>query len=242
MGDELRERSSPGEETRAFVRELARDLTPVERIARLRTAALSVLAAWGALAAALLSAKGLSPSLSDGARLAGGFGAVLSGLALSGGGGLLAALALAVPGRVGAVRLGGAAGALGLLAALGLGGWLLAADPVARAAAPTLGSDAACLSVALVLALLPAAVALRYVARAAPLRPLPTLFGVGFGCVALGALAAQAGCADPALRHLLVSHAAAPVLGAALLLVPLRLGLRRLRGDEGRSFRGDGLC
>lgn len=216
------------DETRAFARELARDVSPVERVARLRTAALRVLAVWGVVSAAFLAWKGLSESSRDAERLLSGFGAVLGGLSLVGLGGLVAALATAVPGREPTARMASALLALGLLVAVGLGGLLLRADPAAAAPA-TLRSDVTCLIVAGIVAVLPSLGALLYVVRAAPARPLATLLGVGLGCVALGAFTAQLGCADPALRHLLVGHALAPVLGAAVFLAPLWLGWRRLR-------------
>jgi hypothetical protein len=159
----------------------------------------------------------------------GGFGAVLAGLSLVGLGGVCAALASAVPGREGVARAGSGTLLFGLLVALGLGGHLLRGDPAAAATPATVASDVACLTFALIVSLLPAAGALAYVVRAAPPRPLATLAIVGLGCVALGAFTTQLGCGDLALRHLLVSHALAPGLGAAVLLVPLWLVFRRVR-------------
>jgi len=66
-------------------------------------------------------------------------------------------------------------------------------------------------------------------AGAAPPWPAATLLGVGAGSVALGAFTTQLGCADLALRHLLVSHALAPAIGSALLIAPLWLAFRRFR-------------
>ena len=66
--------------------------------------------------------------------------------------------------------------------------------------------------------------------RAAPRRPVAILLGVGAGAVALGAFTAQLGCMDVSFRHLLVSHGMAPLFGGLLLLGPLVVAFRRLRG------------
>lgn len=216
------------DDTRDLMRELARDLSPVERIARLRTAALRILGLWALLTLAATLAKGLTTSLSDPEQMMGGFGAVLAGLSLVGVGGLLAALAATIPGREGAVRAASGVAGFGVLVALGLGSFLMSGDPAAARPA-TLGSDLACLITACIVALLPAAGALLYVVRAAPARPLGVLMAVGAGCVALGAFTSQLGCTDLALRHLLVSHALAPAIGALLFLTPLWIGFQRLR-------------
>lgn len=215
-------------ETRDFLRELARDVSPVERIAPLRTAAARVLGLWLAVSLAAVVARGVTANLSDPERMLGGFGAVLAGLALVGLGGVCAALASAVPGREGVARAGAGVLLVGWLVALGLGGHLLRGDPSSAGPAP-LASDVACLTFATIVSLLPAAGALAWVVRAAPPRPGATLAVVGVGCVALGAFTTQLGCPNLALRHLLVAHALAPVLGAALLWLPLWWGFRRLR-------------
>jgi hypothetical protein len=215
-------------ETDDFVRELSRDLTPVERLVGLRSGALGVLAVWGAVTLVALVAKGVSATFAEPGGLASGYGAVLVGLGLVGVGGLVAALAAAVPGREATARAASALLAVGLLLALGLGAWLLSGDPAA-AVPPSLGSDLRCLVFGLAFALLPSAGALLYVARAAPSRPAIVLGAVGVGCVALGAFTAQIGCGDPALRHVMVGHALAPLIGTAVLFVPLRLAFRRLR-------------
>jgi len=218
-------------ETDDFVRELARDVTPVERLARLRGGVLGVLALWGALALGAVALKGVSATFADPARWASGFGAVLAGLSLVGVGGVVAALATTVPGREATARAASALLGLGLLLSVGLGAWLLHGDP-ASASPASAGSDLRCLVVGLVIALLPSAGALLYVARAAPAHPAVSLATIGAGCVALGAATAQLGCMDPAFRHVLVSHALAPAIGAAVLLAPLRLAFHRLRAGQ----------
>jgi len=173
------------DETHDFVRELARDLAPVERIPRLRTAAAAVLALWAVVAVSLVAWKGGVPALWSADRLTSGAGAILLGLCLAGVGGVVAALAAAVPGRGALARTGSALLGAGLLVAAGLGALLLRDDPSAVLAS-SLASDAACLSLGLVVAALPALGALLYVARAAPARPVAALVGVGVGCVGCG--------------------------------------------------------
>jgi len=215
-------------ETDEFLRELSRDLSPVERIARLRSGVLGVIGLWGVLTLAALAVRGLSPTFSHPTGLASGFGVVLVGLSLAGLGGVVAALASSVPGRETTARAASGLLGLGPLLGLGLGGWLLSRD-VAAALPPSLGSDARCLSLAFGVAALPALGALLYAVRAAPSHRAMTLAALGAGCVALGAFTAQLGCTDTAFRHLMVSHALAPALGAALFFAPLWLGFRRLR-------------
>lgn len=215
-------------ETNDFVRELSRDLTPVERLARLRGGVLGVLALWGVVTLGALTMNGVSPTFASPGGLATGFGAVLVGLGLVGTGGLVAALASAVPGREATARGASALLAFGLLLALGLGAWLLSGDPAA-ATASSASTDVRCLVFAFVFAALPSAGAVLYVARAAPARPTLPLCAVGLGCVALGAFTAQIGCPATSMRHVLVAHALAPLFGAVMLFVPLRLAFRRLR-------------
>jgi len=215
-------------ETSDFVRELSRDLSPVERSARLRTGVVRVLALWAGVSLVAIAVKGVTGDVSDPARMLGGFGAILAGLSLVGVGGLVAALSTSVPGRESTARVASGLVAFGLLLAMGLGAVLLRADPSA-AVAGTFRSDMMCLTLAAIVAVLPSLGALLYVVRAAPARPVPTLWGVGLGCVALAAFTVQLGCMDPAFRHLLVSHALAPAIGSAVFLAPLWLGFRRLR-------------
>ena len=90
-------------------------------------------------------------------------------------------------------------------------------------------ADVKCLTLACAIALLPALGTLFYIARAAPARPVRALLVTGAGCVALGAAVAQLGCPNLALRHLMLAHALAPAIGAALLAYPLHRIFRRLR-------------
>lgn len=214
------------EETREFVRELSRDLSPVERIGRLRVALSRSIGLWLAVTLLAVAAQGLSARMSDPATIQGGFGAILGGLLLMGFGGLVVGLASAVPGRDAAVRGGGGLLLAGAALALGLGAFLVY-DPAAMA--PRINSDLTCLTMACLVALLPVAGALLWVARAAPARPGATLLGAAVGCVALGAFTAQLGCADTSWRHLVVAHALAPPIGAAIFTLPLYLGFQRLR-------------
>ena len=147
------------DETRDLVAELARDLSPVERIARLRTAAARILGVWALLTIAALLGKGLTANLSDPEQMTSGFGAILAGSALVGVGSRLAALAASVPGRERTAWVAGAFGLSGALIAVALGAFLLTGDPTASRPARW-DSDMACLILACLVALLPAALLL----------------------------------------------------------------------------------
>jgi len=215
-------------ETREFIQELARDLSPVERIARLRTALARVLGAWLLVAAATVAWSDVSVHLTDPSSLLGGYGAVLSGLLLVGLGGVAASLAMGVPGREPTARGGWLVLVVGVAVAVGLGALLAGSGPFD--VGPTvLRRDLSCLGVAGGVALFPALGALAYLARAAPHRPLAAVFGVAAASVALGAVTAQMGCPDASWRHLLVGHILAPALGVVVLGLPLFAVFRRLR-------------
>jgi hypothetical protein len=220
--------NGPARETSDFVRELSRDLSPVERIARLRTAFARVIGAWLLVAAATVAWTGLSAPVSDPSRLLGGLGVVLSGLVLVGVGGVAASLAMGVPGREPTARGGWGLVAAGVLVAVGVSAWL-AAGRWQPEDALLLRTDMGCVSVACGVALLPAVGALLYLARAAPHRAGPAVAGVALGTVALGAATALLGCPDATWRHLLMGHALAPAFGVVVLGLPLFALLRRLR-------------
>ncbi len=69
--------------------------------------------------------------------------------------------------------------------------------------------------------------------RAAPYRPIVLVLAAAAGTAALGAITAEASCPHPEMRHLLVAHALAPVVGVLLLTLPLLVALRRV----GRSHQ-----
>ena len=211
-----------------LARELGRGLAPVRRVPRLRVAFGRILIAAALWAAAFLAVRGVAWDLLQAPRLVWVSVALVAGLSLVGAGATLAALALAVPGRESAERAGFVAAAIGASIALGIAPALRigAAEP-ARSAA--LAADLACLLCALALGVLPATLSLWFIAHAAPRRIALAVSLACVGAVGLGCIAARAGCAYGDLRHLLLGHALAPLLGGALLAIPLGLFLRAVR-------------
>lgn len=218
------------ERSEDLIRELARDLEPVEPIPRLRFAVAALLVLWAAVGALALALLGPRPHLFAALTAWQGAGWVFLGLAMAGVGGLLAALALAVPGRQAAARAGLGLAVLGLAVAGGLGGFLLAhaASPGPRA---PLAADVHCLAAACLIGLLPALGIVAFAGRAAPFRPRMLAALAAAGAVALGAFVAEAACPYTDPRHVLVAHVLAPAVGAALLTLPLARILRRFSRD-----------
>ncbi len=210
----------------ALLRELARGLEPVRRIPRLRAGLAAALGLWLVALAAHQALGFPSPRLDAGAWRSLSFLAVLAGLALLAGGGVLAALAAAVPGRehLGRAARGGAL--LGLALAAGAAA-TAAGGGLAAGLGPAFGTSAGCLLRAAALGLAPALAAAVFAARALPRRPLLTAAIAGLGGVGLGALAVHLSCAEGNALHVLLGHALAPLLAAALLALPLAALLRR---------------
>lgn len=214
--------------TEQLLRELARDVSPVRPIPRLRAATAGVLALW-AIVVLLLWMQGSPPA--GAARTipwqAPGYGAVLVGLALIAGGATLAALAGAVPGREWASGASGCVALLGLLLAVG-GGLIAVAEAGSRGAAEW-SSSAACIRHAAALAFLPALAALLFLARGYAGRPvLSAALGVT-GTVALGAVVVHVSCRAGGGLHMLLGHALAPLLLGFLVAAPIGLVIRRWR-------------
>jgi len=224
-----------------LIRELARDLEPVRPIAPLRRALAGVVLVWAAAAAAAIAAAGVQPQLFAGLYAAPGVAAVLTGLAVAGLGGLVASLALAVPGREDVAQGGLAIGAAGLAVAAGVGTLLFATSPAAAASSWASGSDhLACLVFATAVGVLPAAGVVVFAARAAAARPLVLVLAAAAGAAALGAVAAKASCARADYAHLVVGHVLAPVIAALALALPLLFALRRLQRWPERRHRSTG--
>ncbi len=224
-----------------LIRELARDLEPVRPIAPLRRALAGVVLVWLAAAATALAAAGVQPQLFAGLSAKPGVAAVLAGLAVAGLGGLVASLALAVPGREDAARRGLAIGAAGLAVAAGVGMLLFSTSPGADAASWAGGRDhLACLVFATAVGALPAAGVVLFAARAAAARPLVLVLAAAAGAAALGAVAAKVSCARVDYAHLVVGHVLAPVVAALALALPLLFALRRLHRWPERRDRSTG--
>lgn len=211
-----------------LIAELAADLQPVRRISRLRTVALGVLLGAGLGGVLVLVISGFRPGLLE---LAADpqFLAVFAGLCLMAFGGLAAALGSSVPGRERLGRSGEAALGLGLILAAGTGFLLYAGSRAMPPLEPGWGwIGMRCLLKAGALAVVPVALLARFVARAAPFRPLACLAASAGGALAFGAVAVHLSCPNDEALHVLLFHALAPLLGGAVLfgalylLVPLR--------------------
>jgi hypothetical protein len=209
-----------------LIRELARDLDPVQSIPRIRTVTTGVIGLWFAAAAIGLTLLGLRPDLADAMIGARGVAAVFAGLGLAGLGGVVAALAMGVPGREVLARAALALAILGMLIAAVLGTLLFAVSPVAEVRVPWTG-DLACLAVAILVGLLPAVGVVWFAGRASPFRPVVAVLAAAAGTAALGAITAEASCPHSGMRHLLVAHALAPAFGVLLLTLPLLVALKR---------------
>jgi hypothetical protein len=209
-----------------LIRELVRDLGPVRRIPRIRTVMAGVIGLWLAVAAIGLTVLGLRPDLAEATIGARGVAAVFAGLGLAGLGGVVAALAMGVPGREVLARAALAVAILGMVAAAAVGTVLVAITPVDHAPV-SFTADLGCLSVAMLVGLLPAVGVVWFAGHATPFRPVVLVLAAAAGTAALGAIAAQASCPHSDMRHLMVAHALAPAVGALLLTLPLLVALKR---------------
>jgi hypothetical protein len=216
-----------GSRSEDLIRELARDLEPVQPIPRIRTVMAGVLALWFAVTAAGLAVLGLRPDLIEATFGGNGLVFVLIGLGLAGCGSVVAACAMGVPGRELLARSALCVSMLGMLVAVGVGALQLRTSSVTEAAVPFTG-DLSCLAVAILVGLLPAVVVIRFAARSAPLHPALMALTTASGAAALGAITAYASCPHCVMRHLVVAHALAPAFGALLLTLPLLVVLKRL--------------
>ena len=222
-----------GSHSEALIRELARDLDPVQPIPRIRTVMAGVIALWIAAAAIGFAVLGLRPDLGEAMIGMRGVAVVFAGLGLAGLGGVVAALAMGVPGREVLARAALTLAILGMLIAVGVGTLLFAISPVTGAGLLVRG-DLACLAVAALVGILPAVAVVWFAGRASPFRPVIAVLATAAGTAALGAITAQGSCPHSEMRHLLVAHALAPAFGVLLLTLPLLVALKRFR----RSSQG----
>ena len=215
-----------GSPSEALIRDLARDLDPVQPIPRIRTVMTGVIALWFAVAAIGFTVLGLRPDSADAMIGVRGAAAVFAGLGLAGLGGVVAALAMGVPGREVLARVALALAILGMLIAAGVGALLFAVSPVAEVRV-SWTADLACLTVAILVGLFPAVGVVWFAGLALPFRPVIVVLAAAAGAVALGAITAEASCTHSEMRHLLVAHALAPAFGVVLLTLPLLVALKR---------------
>ncbi len=209
-----------------LILELARDLEPVRPLPRLRSVVAGLVGVWLAVAIVGISLKGLRSDLPEMLLAPLGPGGVFAGLAVAGLGGLVAALAMSVPGRERAARAGIVSALAGMAAAAGVGTLLFVQSPIVEMHASA-ATDLTCLAIACAVAFVPALGVVWFVGRAAPFRPLVLVLAAAAGTAALGAVAAQASCPYSDVRHLMVGHLLAPGVGALLLSLPLLVALRR---------------
>jgi hypothetical protein len=210
-----------------LIRELARDLEPVQPIPRIRTVMAGVIVLWLAVTAVGLSMLGLRPDLIEAIVAARGVAVVLVGLGLAGLGGVAAAAAMGVPGRELLARGALGASIFGVAVAAGVGVLLFATQSAAGAGSPV-SSDLRCLTVAVLVGLLPAGGVVWFAGRSAPRRPTLLVLVAAVATAALGAITAYASCSCSDMRHLMVAHALAPAFGALLLTLPILVVLKRL--------------
>lgn len=217
------------ESTDRLTEELVADLSPVQRIPRLRSAFAVILAVWAALLGVVLGsshAGASNPSFGaltrDTVYLASFLGLLVAAV-----GGAISALAAGVPGRE-RIELGGLTAAwVGLMAAaiaclsgVGASGLHLGGG---------LANHAMCFNKGLYLSLLPAGVILSFLVRGWTVHPLRAASVALLASGALGILIVHLGCGVLEPRHLLIGHLSVPIVLAALGFYPLALILRRLR-------------
>jgi hypothetical protein len=210
------------------IHELSGDLTPVRPLPRLRSAASGVAVLWLAVAVFALASRGLRPDLLQALGSGRAFLVIVVGLGLVGIGGVVAALAVSVPGRGTAVRVGLGFGLAGVLLASGVGAVLVVREAGTGPWACPTGSDLACFAVACLLALPPALGVLAFVSRGSPFRPLLAVLTATTAAVALGATLVQLTCPGTSPRHVIFGHALAPFVGALLLTLPFHAALKRV--------------
>jgi MFS family permease len=222
-----------GDSTRELIRELTSDLAPVKPLPRVRFVAAAVLLAWLAIGVVGVALKGLAPTFWATLAMPVSAGGIFAGLLLAGVGGVLAALALAVPGRERLARAAFALGGGGMAIAAGVGSALIARSPLIEWRWPT-GHDLPCLLTALVIGLVPALALGWFGGRAAPFRPLAIALAAAAGAAALGGSVSQATCAAGDPMHLLLGHVIAPAAGAFALTLPLLIAIRRSERGQNR--------
>jgi hypothetical protein len=217
-----------GNRAEDLIRELARDLEPVEPIPRLRTVMAGVIALWFAATAVGLAVLGLRSDLVATTFGVHGVLGVLIGLGLAGFGSVAAACAMGIPGRELLARGALCVSMSGVVLAVGIGALLVATSSAVETGVPVTG-DLGCLAVALLTGLPPAVAVIWFAGRSEPLRPVPLALVAAAGAAALGGITAYATCTHCDLRHLMVAHALAPAFGALLLTLPLLVALSRFR-------------
>ena len=209
-----------------LIHALAEDLEPVRPIPRLRTLLVALGLTWAVVAGLAIAVRGLREDWIELALTPFGTGGLFLALGVVGVGGLVAALALGIPGRESTARSGIAVALVGMAYAAGVGTFLFVQSPVVEWTGNPRG-DLTCLGIALAVGLVPALGIAAFAGRAATFRPLVLALAAAAGTAALGAAASQAMCPSDDLRHLMFGHLFAPGVGALVLTLPLLLAIRR---------------
>ncbi len=136
--------------------------------------------------------------------------------------GTFAALVGAVPGREPEGQIATAVAMAGLLGAIGLGIALSVASGDFRGPLP-IQSSAMCTVRGAALGLLPALGVLLFLGRALARRPMFASSLALLGAAGLGACFVHASCTSGNAVHMLIGHAAAPVVATLVLVVPSTL-------------------
>lgn len=224
-------------DTEALLRDLARDLSPVRTLPRLRTAAAVVLALAGIGASwAVQRTGGLRADLASTMRNDLVFAAIAGGLALLALGLTVGAAALAVPGRSGAARRALGVAATGAALAFLLGPASIVAVHDAHWHGPS-RLDVGCLAKGLVAGSLASLALVAFVTWAAPRRRSVAVSLAAAAGAAFGGLAMHAVCPAPDPLHWLYGHAAAPWMAALAILALAPLLRRFFPSAESESDR-----
>ena len=222
----------PEHSTRALIDRLTRELEPIQPIWSLRRMGAVLLFVWLATGAPVLLWNGLRDDLAEAATTTPAYAAILVALIVVALGGVISSLALCVPGRESAVRAGAGLVALGLL-----GSVLIALSPFFDAASPgylagSLRYDATCIGMASAMAIPVVGFLLGFGRRAEAFAVVPAAAAGGIGAVAAGAVVVHLMCGEACARHLIGSHALAPLLGGLMLAFPGQFFLRRKRAHS----------
>jgi hypothetical protein len=219
--------------TDRLVEDLARNVSPVAPLPRIRTVLFGVLAVW-ALAFGAVMWLGSGAVDPDGAVPHGDPRFLLVGLGFGvfAVGATLRALAGAIPGReptAGAgVRVAAIGAAVIALAFL----WVFVGG---GSALGDLGGSMLCMGHAVMLALLPLVAVSLFLARAYVRNPAVAAAFAATGTIGLGALAVHVSCHGGGWLHVLLGHAFAPFAVGCLLAIPLGLALRLWSRREGAA-------
>ena len=213
--------------TEPLLRELVQGLAPVRRIPRPRTVVLGALALWLLMLGVQALLGGPRPfSVPGGFWGDPPFLVVLAGLVLTAGGGMVAAVAGAIPGRERAQRVALRVALLGALLASGGGLWAVGRAELVGPALP-MTSSLQCMGRASALGVVPALFLCAFLSRAFERRPGVGAAFASLGAFALGALAVHTSCSNHEPLHLLLGHSLTPFAAALLLALPLSWLVRR---------------